>query len=300
VPIDPAQYREWLSVPPEQLAERSPVPFTLLATREELHQRFADDVFAELDAHHAVGDPVTLIVPVGPTGQYPLLARRINEAGLSLGHATFLGMDEWLDWQGRPLPLSHPYSLEGAFRRDFLDRVDRALRPPDAQVLFPSPLALDRSAEAIEAAGGVDATFGGIGFQGHVAFNEPPNSRWTHVTVDQLRASRTRVVPLSVDTIIAHAQRRAGGNVFSVPPLAITLGMHELLGARRLRLYVDTGSWKQTILRLTLFSPPDVDYPVTLVRDHPDVHVLADAASAACPPLTGVADDLDPVEEPSA
>ena len=87
-----------------------------------------------------------------------------------------------------------------------------------------------------------------------------------------------------MDTIIAHAQRRAGGNPFAVPPMSVTLGMRELLGARKLRLYLDTGEWKQTILRILLFSEPDVDYPATLVRDHPDVHVVADRASATSPP----------------
>ena len=63
----------------------------------------------------------------------------------------------------------------------------------------------------------------------------------------------------------------------------ITIGMRELLGARRIRLYTETGSWKQTILRILLFSEPTVDYPVTLVHGHPDVEVIVDAASAACP-----------------
>ena len=65
--------------------------------------------------------------------------------------------------------------------------------------------------------------------------------------------------------------------------MAITLGMADLLSADRIRLYTDGGAWKQTILRILLFSEPTVDYPVTLVRDHPDVCVYADAESAASP-----------------
>jgi glucosamine-6-phosphate deaminase len=61
--------------------------------------------------------------------------------------------------------------------------------------------------------------------------------------------------------------------------------MRELLGARRVRLYTDGGAWKQTILRILLFAEPTVEYPVTLVQDHPDVHVICDAASAAPPPI---------------
>lgn len=62
--------------------------------------------------------------------------------------------------------------------------------------------------------------------------------------------------------------------------------MKDLLASRRMRLYTDGGRWKQTILRILLFSEPTVDYPVTLVHDHPVVHVVVDEASAACPPTT--------------
>ena len=282
--IDPNELREWLAVPPDELAARARVPFTLTETREELHRLFADELFADLAGARRDGRRLSLIVPLGPTGQYPLLARRLNEERLSLDHVTFFGMDEFLDWQGRPVPLEHPFSLEGSFRRDFLALVDEELRPRDEDVIFPSPLALDRSAEEIERRGGVAATYGGVGFQGHIAFNEPPATRWTPVSVQELLDSTTRVLPLSVDTLIAHAQRRASGNTFAVPPMAATLGFRELLAAERVRLYLDTGSWKQTILRILLFSEPDADYPATLASTHRDVRVVADRVTATVEP----------------
>jgi len=259
------------------------VPFTLTETREELHALFAAELFDDLGAARRDGRSLSLIDPVGPTGQYPLIAARINEERLRLDHVTFFGMDEFLDWQGRPVSLAHPFSLEGTFRRGFLERLDPELRPPDDNVIFPSPLALDRSAQEMERRGGVLATYGGVGFQGHVAFNEPPSSRWTVVSVDELRESHTRVLPLTVDTLIAHAQRRAGGNTFAVPPMAATLGFRELLSAEKVRLYLDTGSWKQTILRILLFGEPDADYPATLVTTHRDLRVFADRATATVP-----------------
>ena len=65
--------------------------------------------------------------------------------------------------------------------------------------------------------------------------------------------------------------------------MAVTLGMSELLGARRIRLYTDTGAWKQTILRIILFAEPTVEHPATLVSEHPDVAIVVDRASAECP-----------------
>ena len=65
--------------------------------------------------------------------------------------------------------------------------------------------------------------------------------------------------------------------------MAVTLGMRDMLAAKRFRLYIDTGAWKRTILRILLFADPDVDYPVTLARDHPDVRVVVDRDSAIAP-----------------
>jgi glucosamine-6-phosphate deaminase len=284
VAIDPDNLAQWLAIPPEALTARSPLELTIVDTRTDLYRHFAQEMFDEMAEAARVGTELALIVPVGPKGHYRLLAETINASRLNLEHVTFFGMDNWLDWQGRPLPLEHPFSLEGFFGREFLALIDDELRPPDENVIFPSPFDLDRPAAEIARRGGVATTYGGFGFQGHIAFNEPPSTRWTSITVEQLRASTTRVLPIAVDTIIAHSQRSLGGNVYGIPPMAITLGMRELLGARRIRLYTDGGAWKQTILRILLFAEPTTDYPVTLVHGHPDVRVIVDAESAACPP----------------
>jgi glucosamine-6-phosphate deaminase len=282
--IDPDSFAEWLAIPPDELAARSPLELTIVDTRADLYRHIAQEMFDEIAAARGAGDELSLIVPVGPKGHYGLLAEMINDSRLGLEHVTFFGMDNWLDWQGRPLPLDHAFSLEGYFRREFLALIDEELRPAEENVIFPSPFELDRPAAEIARRGGVATTYGGFGFQGHIAFNEPPSTRWTPITVEQLRDSTTRVLPIAVDTIIAHSQRSLGGNVFGIPPMAITLGMRELLGARRIRLYTDGGPWKQTILRILLFAEPTTDYPVTLVHGHADVRVVVDAESAACPP----------------
>lgn len=282
--ISPDLLADWLAIPVQELAERSRLPLTIVPDRDALSRHFAEALFDEAADAARRKERIALIVPLGPKSHYPLLARMVNDAGLTLEHVTYFGMDEWLDWQARPLPSEHPFNLESYFQRHFLDLVEPRLRPQPENVIFPTPLDLDRSAVEIARRGGVATTYGGFGFQGHLAFNEPPGSRWSPVTLAQLRESRTRIVPVAVDTIIAHAQRSLGGNVFGIPPMAVTLGMSELLAARRIRLYSDGGAWKQTILRILLFAEPTVDHPVTLVREHTDVHVVVDAATAACPP----------------
>jgi glucosamine-6-phosphate deaminase len=281
--LDPERYAEWLAVPVEKLAESARVPLTILPTPEDVHRHFAQSVFDEVAESSDAGEELALIIPLGPKAQYPLLADMINESGLSLSHVTFFGMDQWLDWQARPLSWEHPFNLEGYFHRHFIDLLKPELRPQRGNVIFPTSLDLDRIDRELARRPRVRTTYGGFGFQGHLAFNEPPSTRWSPITLPQLKESRTHIVPLAVDTLIVHSQR-LGGNVLGVPPMAVTLGMSELLAARRIRLYTEGGAWKQTILRILLFSEPTVDYPVTLVRDHPDVAVIVDAASAECPP----------------
>ena len=281
--LDKELLNEWLAVPLDELEARSPIPLRILPSKEDVHRAFAETMFQEMREARDESEKLALIVPVGPTGGYPMLAELVNEARLPLDHVTFFGMDNWLDWQGRALSLDDPNNFEGKFHKLFVERVAAALRPRPEEVIFPTPTDIDRSAREIERRGGVATTYGGFGFQGHLAFNEPPSSRWANVSLDQFRHSKARILPASVDTIIAHAERSAGGNPFAIPSLAITLGMGELLSARRIRLYTETGSWKQTILRILLFCEPTVDYPVTLVHGHPDVEVIVDAESAACP-----------------
>lgn len=276
---------EWQRMPAEALAAHAPFTLRIVPTAEALYEDFAAAMYEDISQGTAAGRDVLLIVPLGPTHHYQRLAERINSEQLSLEHVTFFGMDNWLDWQGRLLALEHRSNLEGQFHRLFVDKVNPHLRPLPENVIFPSPDDLARPARELERRGRIATTYGGIGFAGHVAFNEPPSSLLTRVTLSELRDSETRVLSLTPGTIISTAHRSFGGDVFSVPPMAVTLGMRQLLSAQRIRLYVEGGAWKRTILRELIFSEPTETYPVTLVREHPDVEVIVDADSAM-PPLS--------------
>jgi glucosamine-6-phosphate deaminase len=65
--------------------------------------------------------------------------------------------------------------------------------------------------------------------------------------------------------------------------MAITLGMKDLLSANHIRLISDTGAWKQTVVRVLLFGPTTVEYPVTFVQGHPDAMIVVDSLTAASP-----------------
>ena len=138
-----------------------------------------------------------------------------------------------------------------------------------------------RSANTIAGLGGVDSCYGGIGIHGHVAFNEPPISRFYQVTLEEFRQSRTRVLPLAPETMVMNSIRRMGGNFYTFPPMAITIGMKDILESRRIRLYCDGGDWQKAILRISLLGEVSTDYPATLLQDHPNAMITADAETAA-------------------
>jgi glucosamine-6-phosphate deaminase len=180
--------------------------------------------------------------------------------------------------------LDHPFSYQGTMRRIFYGPINPDLNVPEQQRYFPDVYHIDEISEKIAQVGGVDSTYGGIGYRGHIAYNEPPRSPWFTVSPEEFRNSKTRILNLNDDTLIAVSQRTVGGCSHAVPPMAITMGMKDLLSARRIRLISDTGAWKQTVIRILLFGPTTIEYPVTFVHGHPDVLVMVDQLTAE-PPL---------------
>lgn len=272
-----------------ELAAQSPLPVAVLPDGDALHAHFARALADEIAANNAAGRPTRLIMPVGPILQYPLLAEICNREGIGWRDCHLFFMDEYCDWQGRLVDASHPLSFRGAAQRLLFDNLDPALRPPDDQVIFPDPRALDLPARRMAEIGGIDTCYGGIGIHGHIAFNEPPISRWYTVSNQEFLASSTRLLQLSEETIVMNASRGAGGYFPALPPMAVTLGMAEIAAARRIRLYCQGGTWQRAILRIALFGAPDlagegdVSYPVTLLRDHVDIAFVTTLETAQLP-----------------
>jgi glucosamine-6-phosphate deaminase len=92
-----------------------------------------------------------------------------------------------------------------------------------------------------------------------------------------------RIQENNLDTIMAISQRSLGGAYQFVPPMSVTLGLKEILAARKIRVFSDTGAWKQTALRVALFGPLTAEYPMTLLQEHPDALVTATVATAIHP-----------------
>jgi len=264
----------------DDLLATSKVKFQLLAKMEDVFIHFARAIAEEIKTNNATGNPTRLILPVGPIGQYPILIELCNRERISWKNVFTFNMDEYCDWQGRPLPQGHPLSFETYMRTQVFAKLDEDLRIPADQVFFPHPLHLDNISQQIEKVGGIDTCYGGIGYHGHIAFNEPPNSLYSKVTVEDFKQSQTRIVHLNPDTLVMNSIWNTGGNPYGLPSMAVTIGFRDILAASRIRLYCTGGSWQRTVLRVALLSDEEVDYPVTLLQDHPDYQIISDQDTA--------------------
>jgi glucosamine-6-phosphate deaminase len=264
----------------EELRRCARIPFRLTKDIPSLIEHFAQSIVEEVRSHNERGEPTRFILPVGPVAQYKRVAEICNRERISWKNVYTFNMDEFLDWQGRPLPISHALSFEGYMRREFFGKLDEEIRIPSEHCFFPNPFRIDEISEKIQELGGVDSCYGGVGYHGHVAFNEPPNSRWLRITVDELRNSLTRVVALGHDSIVVQSINSAGGDAAAIPPMAVTIGMKDILSARKIRLYLAGGERHRAIFRTTVAADVNTDFPSTLVQGHSDAEVITDEATA--------------------
>jgi glucosamine-6-phosphate deaminase len=279
---------KYLLLSPEELVTASRGRLEIQPDLPSLFFHFARSVADEIKTNNAAGKPTRLILPVGPVDQYPILARICNEERISWKNVFTFNMDEYCDWQGRAVPIAHPLSFKRAMRDLLFTQLDPDLRIPSDQTVFPDPMNLDHLSVRIAEIGGIDTCYGGIGYHGHVAFNEPPISRWFKLTPDEFRNSLTRIVPLEPETIVMNSARSTGGNPAALPPMAVTMGMRDIWSAQRIRLYCQGGTWQRTVLRIALLGAEDVDYPVTLLQNHRDYKIITDQ-NTATPPISGAA-----------
>ncbi len=270
------EVRRLLRMSTEEMVAKAEGKLVIVDDLDALHQHFAESIAKEIIKNNEAGRPTKLILPVGPTGQYPILKNMINKQGISLKNCFFFFMDEYCDDNGYAIPEDHPLSFKGEMKHLFFNHIKPELNIPLKQLVFPNHLNLHTLKQRIEDAGGIDTCYGGIGIHGHVAFNEPePN----------VLDTEPRLVYLNDFTITINAIRaEVGGNLVNFPRKAVTLGMKQILGAKRIRLYCRSQNydWANIILRIALFGEPGDDYPVTYIRNK-DYMIVTDKFTASKP-----------------
>ena len=282
--ITPDVLYEWCKVP-YRVLENHPqlkIPFRLCRDSAEMGKLMAHELVDEIEAHNRQGETTRAIIPCGPTCWYEPFTSLVNQEKVSLKNLVVFHMDECLDWQGRELPRKHPYNFRGYMEEHFYSPIEAELAVPEENRYWLLPNNIEEIQEKI-ASVSIDITYGGWGQDGHLAYNQARRHPFSHVTVDDVRNSTVRIQENNIDTIVALAQRTFGAAYQFVPPMSVTLGVREVLSARKVRVFSDTGAWKQTALRVALFGPITAEYPMTLLQEHRDALVTATVTTASHP-----------------
>jgi len=248
---------------------------------------FALDLVTRIRHALEAGKKFVAILPVGPTPQYELAARMINELRISCRHANTFNMDEYADESGNTPPASWPGSFQSSMMENFFLKIDSELRPPLNQIHFPDRKSIQSYSHMIEDAGEADVCYGGIGWCGHIAFWE------AHLGLefgDDLKAYKkagARLVELHPMTIMQNALHSFSGDWSWVPPKAYSIGPRDILGARDRSFWLDGYigggvSWQRFIARLVAHGPVNTLVPGSILQEVPGTYTI----------LGGVADDV--------
>ena len=231
-----------------------------------MFRQMACQMAEEIKANNLSGRRTVMICPVGPVGQYPYFVDMVNEQAISLKNAWFINMDEYLDDDKKWISMDHPLSFRGFMDRVVYSQIRPELVMPKEQRIFPDPDQVERVPKLIEELGGVDIAFGGIGINGHVAFNEADPS----MSKEEFLAQKTRVLAISPETRAANAIGDFGGALEDMPKYCVTVGIYEIAHAEKIRLGCFR-NWHRAVVRRAGYGDATADFPVTLLQDHKDI-----------------------------
>ncbi len=225
----------------------------------------ADLIQACIELEVAEKGYVVLGFPTGSTviGVYGELVRRCKTGELSFADVYTFNMDEYLG-----IPASHPQSYHSFMWEYLFSHIDikkERIHLFDGMTKDPVGDCL-RYEEAMQKLGGVDLFLGGVGPNGHIAFNEPGSSL----------SSRSRVKTLTAET------RRVNARFFDsqelAPEKALTVGIGTLLDAKEL-LFLVSGENKAKALRDAVEGPLSHNCPLSILQLHRHATIACDEAA---------------------
>ena len=205
-------------------------------------------------------------LPTGssPIGMYRNLVKACKEGRVSFRNVLTFNMDEYVG-----LPEEHPESYHSFMAANLFNHID--CPKENIHILNGNAEDLEAECEHYEAmireAGGIDLFIGGIGPDGHIAFNEPFSSL----------TSRTRQKTLTTDTIIANS-RFFEGDVNKVPKTALTVGVGTVMDAREVMILVN-GHGKTRALQAAVEGPVTQAWTISALQTHRHGIIVCDEAA---------------------
>lgn len=252
----------------EELLNAPKIPLILMEKNETVFQSMAEEMAAEIIRKNALGECTVFICPVGPVGQYFYFVEKVNAENISLKNVWFINMDEYLTDDKQWIPKEHRLSFRGFMDRNVYGKIKSELLMPEQQRVFPNPENLTQIPELIETMGGVDICFGGIGINGHVAFNEASEELSPEAFLEQ----KTRVLEISRETRAVNAIGDLNGALDDMPHYCVTIGMNEIFHARKIRLGCFR-DWHRSVVRHAAYGEKSAHFPVSLLQGHPDINI---------------------------
>lgn len=216
----------------------------------------------------SASSPFVLGLPTGssPLGVYNELIRLHKEGKVSFKHVVTFNMDEYVG-----LPDDHPQSYHTFMRQNFFNHVD--VPAENINILNGNAANLEQECShfenKIKSYGGIHLFMGGIGPDGHIAFNEPGSSL----------ASRTRIKTLTTDTIIANS-RFFDNDVNKVPKTALTVGVATVMDAQEVLVLVN-GHNKARALYHAVEGSINQMWTISALQLHPKGIIVCDDAATA-------------------
>ena len=217
-----------------------------------------------------VEKPFILGLPTGstPIGTYRELVRLHKEGKVSFQNVVTFNMDEYVK-----IPENHPESYHSFMWNNFFSHID--IKKENVNILNGNADDLEAECARYEAKiksyGGIDLFMGGIGPDGHIAFNEPGSSL----------TSRTRVKTLTTDTIIANS-RFFENDINKVPKTALTVGVGTVMDSREVMILAN-GHGKARALAHAIEGAVSQMWTVSVLQMHPKGIIVCD--DAACDEL---------------
>ncbi|MCX6901333.1 MAG: glucosamine-6-phosphate deaminase [Verrucomicrobia bacterium] len=240
---------------------------------EAMSSLAAERAFAAIERGVSQQQPMLFGLATGNTmlSLYAQLAEMLNQRRLDLSQLHTVNLDEYVGADGQWISADHPLSYRGYVQKNFFSRLDPKLEMNGEHIHFPSPARPAALDEWICGMGGLDFQLLGIGFNGHIGFNEPiPEAT---ISVEAFAALPSRVVGLSELTIDTNARLTAGGDHSKVPRQAVTLGMAPILAAKEIVLLACFSQQRQPLRRLRegRVTP---ELPGSYLINHPNTTII--------------------------
>ncbi|WP_432452833.1 MULTISPECIES: glucosamine-6-phosphate deaminase [unclassified Agarivorans] len=209
--------------------------------------------------------PFVLGCPTGgtPLYTYQHLIELHRQNQVSFEHVVTFNMDEYVG-----IPAEHPESYRSFMHNNFFEHID--IKPENINLLDGNApdlqIECERYEQKIKHYGKINLFMGGVGVDGHIAFNEPASSL----------ASRTRIKTLTEDTRIANS--RFFNHLDEVPKLALTVGVGTLLDAEEILILV-TGHNKAQALQAAVEGSVNHLWTISALQLHPRSMIVCDQPS---------------------